>query len=61
MLARDLYSNVELTFWDIIISLLSGLRWLKSYRSQLLTFLCQIIAWSSIGFLIGLAAGYITF
>lgn len=61
MLAKDIYSNAEVTFWDAVIMILSGLRWLKSYRRKLLAFMCQVIAWCSIGFLIGLVAGYVTF
>jgi len=61
MLAKNLYSNAEVTFWDTIIIILSGLRWLKSYRQMLLAFLCQAVAWASIGLLIGLVAGYVTF
>lgn len=61
MIAKNFCSNAEVTFWDIIITFLSGLRWLKSYRRKFLTFLCQITVWGSIGFLIGLVAGYVTF
>lgn len=61
MLAKNLYSNVEVTFWDTIIIILSGLRWFLSMKRKLLGFVCQAIAWASIGFLIGLVAGYVTF
>ena len=59
MLSKNITSNAEVTFWDTIIVILCGLRWLKSYRRKLLAFLCQAVAWGSIGFLIGLVAGYV--
>jgi len=61
MIAKNLYSNAEVTFWDAIIVILSGLRWFVSHKRKLLGFLCQAVAWASIGFLIGLVAGYLTF
>lgn len=61
MLAKNLYCNAEVTFWDTIIFILSGLGWIKSYRRKLFSFICQFFVWGSIGFLVGLVAGYVTF
>lgn len=59
MLAKNLYSTVEITFWDTIIIILGGLRWIIQHKGKLLGFLYQAVAWSSIGLLIGLVAGYL--
>jgi hypothetical protein len=59
MLAKNYSSSVEVTFWDSIIFILGGFVWVKTHRRFLLRLLCQAISWASIGFLIGLVAGYL--
>lgn len=61
MLAKNLCSTAEVTFWDTVITFLSGLRWLITHKRNVLIFLYQSVSWVSIGFLIGLLTGYVTF
>jgi hypothetical protein len=61
MLAKNLYSNAEVTFWDTIIVVLSGFIWVKTHKRMLLGLLFQTVSWASIGFLVGLLAGYLAF
>ncbi|OGO60611.1 MAG: hypothetical protein A2032_04560 [Chloroflexi bacterium RBG_19FT_COMBO_49_13] len=61
MLAKNLYSNAEATFWDMVIIILGGLRWIVNHKRKLLGLIFQSVAWSTVGFLIGLGTGFITF
>lgn len=60
MLVKNLSSSLEVTFWNIVILMLSGLNWLKDHRILLISLAIRIIAWALIGFVIGLVVGFMT-
>ena len=60
MIVKSLSNSFEVTFWNFIIILLSGLNWLKDHKQRSLSLSLNIVAWAITGFVIGLVIGYTT-